>query len=350
MKRRSFIQSMFCASLLSQVSIQAQQSQTSQQTQQTRWLRPVQPTFFRVPSVDSIDKLNADAAFVGIPYDLGVTSRPGTKFGPSALREAYPGPPSNDTNVGWYDYELEERILTGVKLADVGNVIITPAEITPNLDRMTAALSAVLSRGALPVVLGGDHSISFPVLRAYKGVSKKIHIIHFDSHLDFGGSGGGDDTGQSYTHADPMRHAINLPWVSGLTSIGIRGLQRGARQLEEGKKRGVQVLTAWKVLQMGLKEAIASIPQAESYYVSFDVDVLDPSLSPGPSTPVPGGFSYYQAKELLTEIANKGNIVGLDFVEVCPPYDTNNVTARITARLVMDFLGAIFKQRQKLLK
>ncbi len=156
---------------------------------------------------------------------------------------------------GFYDYELEEWILKGVRMVDVGNVRIHGELEEPNLNRITEMYRRVLRGDTLPISLGGDHSITFAILRAYQSAARKIHVIHFDSHLDFKDM-------HSYTHGTPMRKIIELPWISGLTSVGIRGL-RDTEQLEAGRARGVQVLSAWKVLQMGLTNAMASIPEAE---------------------------------------------------------------------------------------
>ncbi len=309
---------------------------------------PRTSTFYGAEAVDDIEKLNHQVAVVGVPFDLGTTFRPGTRFGPEALRRASGGgpgapPPSGEKKwPGYYDYEEEERYLVDVSRADIGDVNIMPADFMPNFDRITETVKKILAKKSLPVVLGGDHSITFPVLRGYEGIQEKIHIIHFDSHLDFSDGGGF----VRFAHGNPLRRSIELSWISGLTSLGIRGLSRNTRTFEEGQRMGVQVIPALKMLRMGIKEAIASIPRAPNYYITFDVDVIDPSLLTGTGTPVPGGFTYYQAKEALQEIAKKGGkIVGYEFVEVDPEYEVFETSSRMSARLMMDFLGAIFKHQ-----
>jgi len=307
---------------------------------------PRASTFYGAEAIDDVEKLNHQVAVVGVPFDLGTTFRPGTRFGPAALRRVTGGggtpPPGEKKWPGYYDYEEQERYLVDVSRADVGDVNIMPADFMPNFDLITDTVKKVLAKGALPVVLGGDHSITFPVLRGYEGIEGKIHIIHFDSHLDFSDGGGF----VRFAHGNPLRRSIELSWISGLSSLGIRGLSTNTRTFEEGQRMGVQVIPALRMLRMGIKEAIASIPQAENYYITFDVDVIDPSLLTGTGTPVPGGITYYQAKEALQEIAKKGGkIVGYEFVEVDPEYEVFETSSRMSARLMMDFLCAIFKHQ-----
>ncbi|MGH9337900.1 MAG: arginase family protein, partial [Vicinamibacteria bacterium] len=160
--------------------------------------------------------------------------------------------------------------------------------------------------------------------------------------LDFSDGGGF----VRFAHGNPLRRSIELSWISGLSSLGIRGLSTNTQTYEEGQQMGVQVIPALKMLRMGIGEAIRSIPQAPNYYITFEVDVIDPSLLTGTGTPVPGGLTYYQAKEALQEIAKKGGkIVGYEFVEVAPEYEVFETSSRMSARLIMDFLCAIFKHQ-----
>jgi agmatinase len=356
--RRAFFRSLVAAPAavgVARAASASAQEQAEKRRERTDFYRdpirtPRVSTFYGAEPVDDLEKLQHQVAVIGVPFDLGTTFRPGTRFGPRALRDVSPGAPSRPEPgekmwKGYYDYEEEERLLEDVSRADVGDVNIMPADFMPNFDRISDAIKKILAKGALPVVLGGDHSITFPVLRGYEGIQRKIHIIHFDSHLDFSDGGGF----VRFAHGNPLRRSIELSWISGLTSLGIRGLSGNTEAFEEGQAMGVQVIPALKMLKMGIKEAIASIPQAANYYITFDVDVIDPSLLTGTGTPVPGGFTYYQAKEALQEIAKKGGkIVGYEFVEVDPEYEVFETSSRMSARLIMDFLGAIFKhQRDK---
>ena len=238
-------------------------------------------------------------------------------------------------------------MLAGVRLVDIGDVVAPPAQIELTLDRITAVIETIVERGALPVVLGGDHSITFPVLRGYGKTAQRLHLIHLDAHNDFSGTTDPSSGLLSYRHGNHVRHAIDLPWVSGVTMIGLRGIvgPQAEEAIQEARKRGVQIVSASNAIRMGAEKVAASIPNAEGYYVTIDIDVVDPSLAPGTGTPVPGGFTYYQLRELLAAIAGRGRVVGFDLTEVSPPNDFESTTSRLASYLVIEFLGAIFKAR-----
>lgn len=305
-------------------------------------------TFFGCPAGE-LSTLKADVAIVGVPYDLGHGTNPGTRFGPQAIRQASPGAlPQAAERTGLYDVDRDEWILADVELVDIGNVPAPPAQIELTLDRTTAAIGAILDRGAMPVVLGGDHSITFPVLRGYRKSPRKVHIVHLDAHHDF--SATKDPSGLiSYRHGNHLRHAIDLPWVSGVTMIGLRGIvgRFAEGSIQEAKKRGVQIVSASHAIKMGAEAVAASIPNADGYYVTIDIDVMDPLLAPGTGTPVPGGFTYYQLRDLLAGIATRGRVVGFDLMEVSPPNDFESTTSRLASYLVIEFLGAVFKARPR---
>jgi agmatinase len=227
------------------------------------------------------------------------------------------------------------------------DVVAPPAQIELTLDRITAVVEAILDRRALPVVLGGDHSITFSVLRGYRKTAPKLHLIHLDAHHDFSPTTDPSSGRLSFRHGNYIRHAIDLPWVSGVTMIGLRGIlgPRGEEAIQEARKRGVQIVSASHAIQIGAEKIAASIPKAERYYVTIDIDVMDPSLAPGTGTPVPGGFTYYQVRELLAAIAVNGRVLGFDLTEVSPPNDFESTTSRLASYLVIEFLGAIFKAR-----
>lgn len=305
---------------------------------------PQAATFYGVPSAD-LNALQADVVFIGVPYDLGHNSLPGARLGPAAIREAssIAGPAGAD---GFYDRETGETFMKGVRVVDAGDVISPTANVTQSLANVTSAITAIVARGAMPVTIGGDHSITFAVLRGFQSSSRKLHIIHFDSHQDFGPLND-RGTGQPVIqHGNHLRHAVELPWVSGLSMLGLRGLAHGAgATAAEVRANNVTMISASQALKMGAAAAAARIPAAESYYVTIDIDVMDPSIAPATGTPVPGGFSYYQMCDFLDAIASKGRIAGFDITEVSPPYDRNNETSLLASYIGLRFLESIYKYR-----
>ena len=288
-------------------------------------------------------------AIVGVPYDLGHDSNPGTRFGPQAIREATLGalgvPGARET--GLYDIDHDEHVLAGVQLVDIGDVVARAGQIELTLDRITAVTGTIVDRGALPVVLGGDHSITFPVLRGYGMTRQRLHLIHLDAHHDFSDTTDSSSGRLFYHHGNHVRHAIDLPWVRGVTMIGLRGIvgPRADAAIREARKHAVHIVTASTAIRIGAEKVAASIPSADGYYVTIDIDVMDPSLAPGTGTPVPGGFTYYQLRELLAAIAARGRVVGFDLAEVSPPNDFESTTSRLASYVVIELLGAIFKAR-----
>lgn len=187
---------------------------------------------------------------------------------------------------------------------------------------------------AAPVVLGGDHSISFPVLRAFSDIP--LHVVQFDTHLDLMD----DAMGIKYSHANPMKRISELENVTSITHIGIRGLNNMPDWVEETKKGKSKFFTAAEVHEKGLDFISSQIPETENLYITLDIDVLDPSVAPGTGTPEPGGLTYLQLRDLLRLTALKGKLAGMDLVEVNPLYDPSGRTAQVAARLIIDLLGA----------
>ena len=308
------------------------------------------PTFFGCLPGD-LETLKADAAVIGIPYDLGHGSNPGTRMGPRAIREASIEllAPQTDPNqnVGFYDIDHDERILNGIRVVDLGNVPAPPAQVEPTLDRITSVIAAILERGAIPVSARRrslDHVPCPPRLcedpaeNSHHSLGRASRLRRNDRPPD----------GQiSYRHGNHIRHALTLPWVSSVSMIGLRGMRRGeVAPIQEAKKRGFYLASAAAAIRAGAEKVAASLPAAESYYVTIDIDVLDPSLAPGTGTPVPGGFTYYQLRDLLAAIAARGPIVGFDLCEISPPNDFESTTSRLGGYLALGFLGAIFKSRK----
>jgi agmatinase len=306
--------------------------------------RPSAATMYGMPAAESLASLNADVAFLGVPYDLGHASKPGTRLGPAAVREASAdiAGPRGASDAGFYDRETGSTLLAGVRVVDAGDVVIPTASIEQSLDNVTSAVTAIVDQKAMPVVIGGDHSITFSALRGFKSAGRRIHIVHFDAHQDFGAMEASEGR-RVFTHGNHLRHAAELPWVSGITMLGLRGLARGSgATASDVRSRGYELISSSQIVRGGAAAAVARIPTADSYYVTLDIDVLDPSIAPATGTPVPGGLSYYQLGEALEAIAARGRLAGFDIMEVSPPYDVNSCTAALAAYVGLRFLGSVF--------
>jgi agmatinase len=302
-------------------------------------------TMFGLPTAADLGALKADVVFLGVPYDLGHASVPGTRLGPAAIRRAseIAGPRGAD---GFYDRDTGEPFMKGVRLVDAGDVVVPTANVEQSLANVTSAIKAIVASGAMPVTIGGDHSITFAVLRGMEANGRKIHVIHLDSHHDFGPIADRGTGQRVVQHGNHLRHAVELPWISGITMLGLRGLAHGSgATAEEAVANNITKLSASQVLKLGATATAARIPQADAYYVTIDIDVMDPSIAPATGTPVPGGFSYYQMCELLDALAARGRIVGFDIMEVSPPYDHTDETSLLASYIGLRFLESIYKHR-----
>jgi agmatinase len=298
-----------------------------------------QATFIDAPRCDDLATLEADIAIVGVPYgvpyDMEGTTSP-SSTAPRAIREQslrWSG------RLGHYDYDFDGELFAGrnVRIVDCGDVAMVPGRYDDNFAATTAVIRAVLERGAVPFVLGGDHSIPIPVMRAYEGTGS-LCVVQFDAHLDWRDEVGGVRLGLS----SPMRRASELPFVQGMAQIGIRGVGSGRRQEAEAVRDfGSVVIGAAELHRDGTEAALAKIPAADRYYITFDADGLDPSIAPGVGYPAFGGITYYQAFDLLRGVAAKGNIVGFDAVEVVPAVDVRDLTTMTVARLILNLMGAM---------
>ncbi len=309
---------------------------------------PSPRTFFGTPRCEDIDALDAEVAFVGVPYDAGTIQpfiRTGQFAGPASARQNgiftfdYSWPPNRPSDkgaFGWFDIEDRKDHLQGVTMADCGDVAIAGAQIEENLDRITEVAKRIAARDSLVVAVGGDHSISFPVGRGMERFGP-VDVVHFDAHADF------EDEifGARYTHGSNLRRLSELPFVRNVTAVGLRAVYRS--EYDGLVDYGAGILTSRDVLEEGAREAIERVvPAADRLYVSIDIDVLDLSIVPGTTLPEPGGLPYRALRKALEAVAKKGKVVGFDIVELNPPHDFAAATSRVTAWLITHFLSAIF--------
>jgi agmatinase len=290
------------------------------------------------------DKLDgADVAVLGIPIDTASSFRVGTRFGPRAIREMSMfhgfGPE------GVFDFEDEVTYLTAdeVKIVDAGDSDVIYADTKRSLANAELAVRALLDAKTMPYILGGDHAITMATIAAYLN-EKPIHIVHLDAHFDFIDQ----RNGITWGHGSPMRRASEMSHVKGITTLGPHNMASVSRKdYEAAKSYGTHVVPLRKFRSIGAKAALAHIPDRERVYVSIDIDSFDPSIAPGTATISHGGFTYYEAKDLLREVAGRFDVVGVDFVEVSPPYDPSGITSLLAARTSLDFIGSIFHERAK---
>lgn len=304
----------------------------------------VQPTSFGYEGIASfcnfplcfdLEELAADVAILGVCLDTGTTNRSGTRHGPRAIRDAsglYSMGYQPET--GFYDIEQAQHILGGVRMVDCGDIPTLPTLLDDTMVMISQVIELVRETNALPVVLGGDHSISFPVVRGFGDTP--LHVIQFDTHLDYMD----EEFGIRYSHANPMKRISELENVSGMTHIGIRGLLNMTDWAEAGRSGKSSFFTAEQVHEKGVDFIGSQIPEVPNIYITLDIDSLDPREAPGTGTPEPGGLSYRQLRQLLRICTAKGRLAGMDLVEVNPLFDPTGRTAQLAARLIIDTLGA----------
>ena len=294
-------------------------------------------TFARAPHAPLGGDWTADAAVLGVPFDIAVGFRPGQRFAPRAVREAslrYALPPE-----GFYDLRADRVRLAGLALRDAGDVDVPALEPELARDRITEAARALRARARLPVFLGGDHSVSYPLLRAYDDVAG-LHVVQLDAHLDF--TDARNDT--RYSNSSPFRRAADdLPNLAGVTTLGLRGLRFDQEAVAAARTRGHRLVPMWTLgspAEVGA--AVAALPEGAPVYLSVDVDALDPAVLPGTSSPEPDGLSYAALLALAQGAVRRNRVVGLDVVELAPGLDPSGNSALLVARFVMDVLAAVF--------
>lgn len=298
-------------------------------------------TFGKRPYVADWDSIDADVAVLGAPYDFGTQFRPGARFGPRAVREA--STLFSFGHGGAYDHEDDCTYLgEDVRIVDIGDADIIHTDTTQSHANIAKGVNAILDAGALPVVIGGDHSINIPCIDAFAGRGD-IHILQIDAHLDFVDERHGVRNG----HGNPMRRAAEKPYVTGLTQVGIRNVSSTAKEgYDDARAMGSDIISVRQMRTFGPQAVIDRIPKGANVYVTIDIDGFCPSIAPGTGTPSHGGFLYYDVLEMLQALSKRNKVVGIDLVEVAPDYDHTGGTAILAAQVLLNFLGFIFHGRQ----
>jgi agmatinase len=297
------------------------------------------PSFLNVPRCDSLDALDADVAVVAFPYTVPYTiewSRQPSSWAPGAIREAslrYPDFLSH------YDMDFGAELFAGrrVRIVDCGDVFEVAGQYEDNGRTATAVIKTILARGVVPVVLGGDHATTIPMMRAYDGRGP-LCVVHIDAHLDWRDEVNGVHDGLS----SPMRRASELPWVTSMIQIGLRAVGSARqREVDDAAAFGSIRVRAEELHEVGAAEILRRVPDAAAYYISLDTDAIDPAIAPGINALEFGGLTYFEVSNLLRGIAARGKIVGFDVVEIAPGKDHQNLTSLLAARLTLNLLGAM---------
>jgi agmatinase len=295
-------------------------------------------TFAKQRAVTNWAEIDADIAVLGAPYDMGTQYRAGARFGPRAIREA--STLFSFGHDGAYDFEDDVVYLPkdSVTLVDVGDADIIHTDTIQSHDNIEIAVRAILEANALPVVLGGDHAVHIPCIKAFND-QEPVHLVHIDAHLDFVD----DRHGVRYGHGNPIRRASEMAHVVGITQLGIRNVSSSNRaDYEAARKAGSDILSVRQIRELGTQKVIERVPANARYYVTIDIDAFDPSIAPGTGTPSHGGFLYYEVLEFLEGLCKRGDIVGIDLCEVAPDYDLSGTTAFLAAQLLLNVLGYMY--------
>lgn len=296
-------------------------------------------TFGKYPYVEDWDAIDADVCILGAPFDFGTQWRAGARFGPRGIREA--STLFAFGHAGAYDHEDNVTYLDGARIVDLGDADIVHTDTMASHAAIEFGVRKILAAGALPVVLGGDHSVNIPCINAFSDHGP-IHVVQIDAHLDFVD----ERHGVRYGHGNPMRRAAEKDYVTGLSQFGIRNVSSTAKEgYDDARARGSDILSVRQIRALGVEAVAARVPAEVDLYLTIDIDGFDPSIAPGTGTPSHGGFVYYEVLELIAILAKRQRIVGIDLVEVAPDYDPTGSTSILAAQVLLNIIGRILHAR-----
>ena len=291
------------------------------------------PSFMRLPHLDLNDRnINeVDFGLIGVPWDAGTTNRPGPRHGPRQMRDL-------STMIRAMNGATRIKPFELANFADLGDAPVNPADIQDCMNRITEFYEKVKSNGIIPMTVGGDHLTSLPVLRALAS-SAPVGMIHFDAHTDLFES---YFDGYKYTHGTPFRRAIEegLLDPKRVIQIGIRGSMYDGADIEWGRRQGVTIIQIEELFERGIKDVMQQardIVGNNETYCSYDIDFIDPTFAPGTGTPEVGGPNSFQALQVVRELSGV-NLIGMDLVEVSPPFDQSGATSWLGISIVFEML------------
>lgn len=295
-------------------------------------------TFMRLPNVQTTE--NIDYAVVGVPFDTGVTYRPGQRFGPTAIRDI-------SSLVKPYNVPQDINVVDELSGVDYGDVSVNPGYILDTYDRMKEGLLPIVQAGAIPICLGGDHSITLGELRAIAEVHGPVALVHFDSHFDTID----EYFGKKYNHGTVFRRALEegLIDVEHSIQIGMRGTFYSIEDLTGSTDLGFEVITSFEMREIGIDETIRRIIDRvgdAKAFLTFDIDFVDPAYAPGTGTIEVGGWTGPEALHMVRNLKDI-NFVGYDLVEVLPSFDPSQITAFLAANIVFEFITLIALRKRE---
>lgn len=302
------------------------------------------PSFLASPRCGDLAALAADLAIVGVPFttpDDLERSRAACSPAPGAIREQSSRLAGS---LGHYDFELGGELFAGrrVTIVDGGDVAMLPGRYEENSRATTAVIGTVLERGAVPIVLGGDQAATIPVVGAYAGRGP-LCVVRIGADLDWRDEVNGVRAGPN----SAMRRVSELPWVTSMIQVGLRGLGSSRRrEVDDAQAFGSVLVRAEELHEMGVEKVLHRAPPAASYYVSLDAGGLDPAIAPGVQVPAFGGLTYFEVTKLLQAIVRRGPVVGLDVVGIVPDADLFGMTSLLAARLILNLAGALAHERR----
>ena len=290
------------------------------------------PTFARLPRIDEVT--DVDVAVVGVPFDSGVSYRPGARFGPAHVR-------ASSRLLRPYNPAADVEPFATQQVVDAGDLAVNPFDIEAAIGEVEAGARSLLERASRLVTIGGDHTIALPLLRAMAAKHGPVAVVHFDAHLDTWDS----YFGAPYTHGTPFRRASeeNLLDRSACLHVGTRGPLYGTSDLADDTRLGFQVVGSVEMDDLGVRGVLERIRNRvgdRPVYVSVDIDVLDPAFAPGTGTPEAGGLSSRELLAILRGFADL-DLVGADVVEVAPAYDHAEITGIVAAHVVYELVSAL---------
>ncbi len=286
-------------------------------------------TMMRLPA--QADAAGLDACFVGVPIDIGTSNRAGARFGPRQIR-------AESSLLRPYNMATRAAPFDGLVVADVGDVAINTFNLGASIDIIEAAFDEILGHGCRPLALGGDHTITLPILRAMKKKHGALGLVHIDAHADVND----EMFGERVTHGTPFRRAVEEGLIEGarVVQIGLRATGYAADDFDWPRAQGFRVVEAGDCWNRSLEPLMAEVREQLGdgpTYISFDIDGLDPAFAPGTGTPEIGGLTSAQGLEIIRGCRGL-DVVGGDLVEVSPPYDTSGNTSLVAANLLYEML------------